>query len=246
MVRISISEAAFSAVASTLSLGSVGYESELDARGERLVWLETAVVGRLMAMRQPGESYSDVILRLIGLEASMKARRDRPARIDAFIPHRRPIRSLWTLAHRQRQRPRRVALAPSAATTAATAAREAFARRPDLITGEPKPEIGQAYETPAADLQRGQFAPRQYSVNCSAAEPEPLGQMIDPDQRRLDVSLHFSSDPNYLLILPSVVFQDCIMNTAFAPESAMLSYGLFPSFSRDAKDLPELSPFFLS
>ncbi len=75
MVRISISQAAFDAVASTLPLGSMGYEPEPDARGERLVWLETAVVNRLMAMRGPGESYSDVILRLIEVEASMKARR---------------------------------------------------------------------------------------------------------------------------------------------------------------------------
>ena len=33
-----------------------------------LVWLEAVVVDRLAAMRGPGESYSDVILRLVGLE----------------------------------------------------------------------------------------------------------------------------------------------------------------------------------
>jgi len=64
MVRISISEAAFDALAAMLSLGSVGYESQLNARGERLVWLQTAVVDRLTAMREPSESYSDVILRI--------------------------------------------------------------------------------------------------------------------------------------------------------------------------------------
>jgi hypothetical protein len=42
----------------------VGYEAEANERGERLVWLEHAVLARLGAMRGPGESYGDVILRL--------------------------------------------------------------------------------------------------------------------------------------------------------------------------------------
>ena len=72
MVRISISQAAFDALAAMLSLGSVGYEFEVNERGERLVWLQTSVVDRLMAMREPSESYSDVILRLIELEVSIR------------------------------------------------------------------------------------------------------------------------------------------------------------------------------
>jgi hypothetical protein len=32
--------------------------------GERLIWLAPNVLNRLRAMRGPGESYSDVILRL--------------------------------------------------------------------------------------------------------------------------------------------------------------------------------------
>ena len=51
----------------TLPLGSVGYENE-DERGERFVWLAPNVVNRLRAMRGPGESYSDAILRLVGTE----------------------------------------------------------------------------------------------------------------------------------------------------------------------------------
>ena len=43
----------------------MAYEKELDERGECHVWLEPRVVDRLRAMRGPGESYSDVILRLI-------------------------------------------------------------------------------------------------------------------------------------------------------------------------------------
>ena len=67
MIRIAISQAAFDALAAMLSLGSVGYESEVNERGERLVWLETRVVDRLTAIREPSESYSDVILRLFEL-----------------------------------------------------------------------------------------------------------------------------------------------------------------------------------
>jgi hypothetical protein len=64
MIRIAISQAAFQAIARTLPLGSVGYENQVNERGERLVWLAPSVVNRLRAMRGPGESYSDVILRL--------------------------------------------------------------------------------------------------------------------------------------------------------------------------------------
>ncbi len=64
MIRIAIRVAAFEAIAKTLPLGSVGFEGEANERGERLIWLEAAMVNRLRAMRGPGESYSDVILRL--------------------------------------------------------------------------------------------------------------------------------------------------------------------------------------
>ena len=64
MIKIAISEAAFDAIATTLPLGSVGYENEVNERGERLIWLDPAVVSRLRAMRVHGESFRDVILRL--------------------------------------------------------------------------------------------------------------------------------------------------------------------------------------
>ena len=69
MMRLSITAAAFDAVARTLPLGSVGFERETDEKGERWIWLERAVVDRLRAMRRPEESLSDVILRLVELEA---------------------------------------------------------------------------------------------------------------------------------------------------------------------------------
>jgi hypothetical protein len=64
MIRIAITAAAYEAIAATLPLGSVGFERELDANGQRLIWLAAAVVDRLAAMRGPGEDCSDVILRI--------------------------------------------------------------------------------------------------------------------------------------------------------------------------------------
>ena len=69
MVRIAISPAAFDAICATLPT-SVGYEPQLSEKGERLIWLEAAMVDRLGAMRGPGESYSDVILRIAGREGA--------------------------------------------------------------------------------------------------------------------------------------------------------------------------------
>jgi hypothetical protein len=47
VIRIAITQAAFEAIAATLKLGSVGYENKTDERGERLVWLEAAMVDLL-------------------------------------------------------------------------------------------------------------------------------------------------------------------------------------------------------
>jgi len=68
MIKIAISQAAFEAIAATFPLGSVGFENATNERGEKLVWLAPAVVDRLRAMRGPGESYSEVILRLVEAE----------------------------------------------------------------------------------------------------------------------------------------------------------------------------------
>jgi hypothetical protein len=65
MVRISITEQAFLAIASTLALGSVGFENPVNENGERLIWLERAAVDRLRSLRGPGESYSDAILPVV-------------------------------------------------------------------------------------------------------------------------------------------------------------------------------------
>jgi hypothetical protein len=64
MIKIAISQGAFEAIAATLSLGSVGYENEINERGERLIWLAPTVVEHLRAMRGPGDDFLDVILRI--------------------------------------------------------------------------------------------------------------------------------------------------------------------------------------
>jgi hypothetical protein len=57
MIRIAISPAAFDAICATLPLGSVAVEAEANERGERLIWLEAAMVDRLGAMRGPFSGY---------------------------------------------------------------------------------------------------------------------------------------------------------------------------------------------
>jgi hypothetical protein len=64
LIRIAISAEAFAAIAKTLPVGSVGYEAEPNAKGEREIWLEEVWVDRLAALRGPEETYSDVILRV--------------------------------------------------------------------------------------------------------------------------------------------------------------------------------------
>jgi hypothetical protein len=63
VVTISVSTTAFYAIASTLPKGST-VDGRPDSNGGYLVTLERRVLDRLAAMRRPGESYSDMILRL--------------------------------------------------------------------------------------------------------------------------------------------------------------------------------------
>jgi hypothetical protein len=64
MVRIAITQAAFDAICATLPFGSTGYENKTDEHGNRLIWLPHDVLAKLNYARGPGESYSDVILRI--------------------------------------------------------------------------------------------------------------------------------------------------------------------------------------
>jgi hypothetical protein len=63
IIRITITADAFEAIATTLP-SSVGVEARRASNGDYFIWLDPRFVDRLRAMRGPGESYSDVILRL--------------------------------------------------------------------------------------------------------------------------------------------------------------------------------------
>ena len=47
-----------------MPIGSVGFENELDANGDRLIWLPRDALAKLRHLRRPGESFTDVIIRL--------------------------------------------------------------------------------------------------------------------------------------------------------------------------------------
>jgi hypothetical protein len=51
MIRIAISQAAFDAIALTLALGSMNFENATDEHGQRLIWLDRAIVDRLRSLR---------------------------------------------------------------------------------------------------------------------------------------------------------------------------------------------------
>ena len=61
-----------------LDRGHLLLAAEPGAQGERMIWLDATVVERLSAMRGPGESYSDVILRLVEMEARRANSSNRP------------------------------------------------------------------------------------------------------------------------------------------------------------------------
>jgi hypothetical protein len=56
VIRISI-------IAAMMPLGLVGYEREAN-EGERHLWLEAHILNKLKYLRGPGESDSDVIMRI--------------------------------------------------------------------------------------------------------------------------------------------------------------------------------------
>jgi hypothetical protein len=64
MIRITITAAAFDAIAATPPVGAVAVEPQANEKGERHIWLEPHVVNKLRTLRGSTESYSDVILRL--------------------------------------------------------------------------------------------------------------------------------------------------------------------------------------
>lgn len=64
MIRIAITAEAYAAIERTMPLGNVAVEPKANDRSEREIWLEPHILAKLRALPGPGESYSDVILRL--------------------------------------------------------------------------------------------------------------------------------------------------------------------------------------
>ncbi len=64
MITLSISVEAYAAIKATLPDGSDSFPPQPDGRGNVRLWLDRKFVDRLGQMRGPGESDSDVILRL--------------------------------------------------------------------------------------------------------------------------------------------------------------------------------------
>ena len=64
MIGITISGEAFAAVVSTLPATGSAAEAKVAPDREYRVWLPGDVVNRLRALREPGETFSGVILRL--------------------------------------------------------------------------------------------------------------------------------------------------------------------------------------
>ena len=72
MIRLALTEVAYNAIASTLPKGSARWPMQRD-HGLCFIQVEAAVVDRMRAMRRPGEDYSDVILRLVKIEAERRS-----------------------------------------------------------------------------------------------------------------------------------------------------------------------------
>jgi hypothetical protein len=82
MIGITISSKAYAAIAATLPASSPR-EGEIASDGEYRLWLPRTVVERLMARREPGDTFSDVILRLMDRGAFAAIMREALARDGA-------------------------------------------------------------------------------------------------------------------------------------------------------------------
>jgi hypothetical protein len=69
MIRVALTDAAYDAIAATLPEGAARWPMQRD-RDQCFIQVEAAVIDRMRAMRGPGESYSEVILRLVELKTS--------------------------------------------------------------------------------------------------------------------------------------------------------------------------------
>ena len=70
MIRVVLTDAAYDAIASTLPKGAARWPMQRD-RGQCFIQVEAAVVDRMRVTRVRGESYSEVILRLVELKQAI-------------------------------------------------------------------------------------------------------------------------------------------------------------------------------
>ena len=83
MIGVVLADAAYDAVASTLPKGAHGGPcSAIGANG--FIQVEAAMVDRMRAMRRPSESYSEVVLKLVGLKTSDLKQAGRVGRLRSF------------------------------------------------------------------------------------------------------------------------------------------------------------------
>ena len=66
VIKIAISAEAFEAIAESLPFGIVTVEPERAPDGRVEIWLAPNVLAKLKMLRRQSESYSDVILALVG------------------------------------------------------------------------------------------------------------------------------------------------------------------------------------
>jgi len=64
MIAISITREAYAAIQATLPEGADSWPAQPHGPGHVRIWLNRKFIDRLGQMRGPGESYSDMILRL--------------------------------------------------------------------------------------------------------------------------------------------------------------------------------------
>ena len=67
MIRVALTDAVYDVIVSTLPKGAARWPMQRD-RGQCFIQVEAAIIDRMRAMRRPGESYSEVILRLVELK----------------------------------------------------------------------------------------------------------------------------------------------------------------------------------
>jgi hypothetical protein len=66
MIGTTITAEAYAAISATLPADTQTWPTSPGDQGDVIIWLDQATVDRLGALRGPGESYSDVIIRVAG------------------------------------------------------------------------------------------------------------------------------------------------------------------------------------